>query len=809
MGMLNLEAHPAPLEGTPSCIDTNAQRVNFAELSDGQYPMTVSQVSTPPSANPSLAHVEGRTYLKNAPALQGDSRVRIESSEKMNRDPVQHETVPQPAQTLDSEENPAQLLAPKPNEEKKAAVEIIGKHASEWDTDEDPFLTRSDSIVPPTWEQLDAVDWTTTLESPDLTKAISRRPQVQPRNLSLADARTTQDMLGHPRILIPKRAPREESSSEGSEGTLRTRNIKHRPECLTLTDEQCRKIQAIVDPYDTRFNESWEKQLQPKLIRLYMAGKSFPQIEEEMGLNWSHKTYANRFRDWNFPTESVERDNMIKWLYASVSKSTHSTGLNSQVSEYQRSTIPSQALKSLTAKAHLVAESSPMTQGDSRAGSGHGLMNQDWGRPHKHVPNPKPVQVTGSGNDTTLSPIQACTSEQLPSGRKSVHPPLYRPGSQSSKLVQRRNLHSVQLPGESHHGSLTHASPRKVATRALVISHTDESGCKDTNTSEPSKYINEEQSDFVWYSIRDLGETFKQTRSRFKELFGENLSDHLTRIDGTTSLKRRRIACETKSRLVDVAPHRASKYPWVENYHKQEISEATLPSVALEYLRPFSAEALDFLWFLHFDLGFSAHLLLDTFRPRYLKEVVLKAHQADFKRRGIILGCGYTSASQMRTGPPVMREAYEKKYRLCDICPDAIRYNWIPDIFKFGMENPRLRDKAFQQFYGLSEKKSIEVMTVQLHGPLTFPGLKDMPESTFHYLCSKVQLRKHITTPKRSRKRCTRSCAGCVTCKSEGENCNGLQSSSKKGMVKEPSSTPPGISADVQQSNPEDTVSEY
>jgi hypothetical protein len=51
--------------------DTDAQRANFAELSEGQCSMTVSQLSMPPSAsNTSLAHVEGCRYLKNAPTLQ-------------------------------------------------------------------------------------------------------------------------------------------------------------------------------------------------------------------------------------------------------------------------------------------------------------------------------------------------------------------------------------------------------------------------------------------------------------------------------------------------------------------------------------------------------------------------------------------------------------------------------------------------------------------------------------------------------------------------------------------------------------------
>jgi hypothetical protein len=49
-----------------------------------------------------------------------------------------------------------------------------------------------------------------------------------------------------------------------------------------LTDNQCRKIQEIIDPDDIRKQKSWEFNSQPKLIRLYMSGISFPQIEAEM-----------------------------------------------------------------------------------------------------------------------------------------------------------------------------------------------------------------------------------------------------------------------------------------------------------------------------------------------------------------------------------------------------------------------------------------------------------------------------------------------------------------------------------------------
>jgi hypothetical protein len=296
MNLLNPEVHQAPLEGTPSCIDTNAQRVKFAELLESQYSMTVSQVSTPRFAsNPSVANVEGCRYLKTAPTLQGSSTVRMESFEKMNQDPVQHETLPQPTQTLVSEENPARLLAtPKPSPEKNVAVAMGGKNTGECGV-EDPFRTHLDSVFPSTCELLDAVDWTGTSVSQDLTKAVPKQPRKHPGAIE----RTTQDLLPTTSISSPKQdflAFRKGSSSEvgSQEDDSRTtqrnpNNIQFRPECLNLTDEQCRRIQDIVDEDNTRIQKCWEFESQPQLIRLYMAGESFPQIESAMKpeLFWS------------------------------------------------------------------------------------------------------------------------------------------------------------------------------------------------------------------------------------------------------------------------------------------------------------------------------------------------------------------------------------------------------------------------------------------------------------------------------------------------------------------------------------------
>ena len=62
-----------------------------------------------------------------------------------------------------------------------------------------------------------------------------------------------------------------------------------RGQCLALTDGQCRRIQDILDPDGIRFQKSWELSHQPDLIRLYMTGMSFPQMESEMtpNLTWS------------------------------------------------------------------------------------------------------------------------------------------------------------------------------------------------------------------------------------------------------------------------------------------------------------------------------------------------------------------------------------------------------------------------------------------------------------------------------------------------------------------------------------------
>jgi hypothetical protein len=304
----------ASLEETPSFIDTNTQRVNFArELSEGQYSMAVPQISTRLSA--SLAHSTVRTKssekmnqdaVQTAPhptqtpesssleTMQRDSTVQTDyngSSQKLERTdctatppPTEHWTT----QTLGGEENPAELPAtPESSPEKKVAMGMSGKHTDECDADEDPFRTHSDSIFPSTCELLDGVDWTGTSMSPDLTKAVPKQPRKLVNDpLCLhpdAVTRTTQDVLDRPESLAP-------TASKNSPKTRRRWNcLVDHPECLTLTDEQCKRIQKIVDPNDIRNHKDWETKSQTELIRLYMAGKSFPQIASEMDskLFWS------------------------------------------------------------------------------------------------------------------------------------------------------------------------------------------------------------------------------------------------------------------------------------------------------------------------------------------------------------------------------------------------------------------------------------------------------------------------------------------------------------------------------------------
>ena len=71
--------------------------------------------------------------------------------------------------------------------------------------------------------------------------------------------------------------------------TSKNLQLPSEEQCCALTDEQCRRIQAEVDPLDMRAYKTWELKHQPDLIRLYMTGKSFPLIADAMKseLEWS------------------------------------------------------------------------------------------------------------------------------------------------------------------------------------------------------------------------------------------------------------------------------------------------------------------------------------------------------------------------------------------------------------------------------------------------------------------------------------------------------------------------------------------
>ncbi|SZE99302.1 unnamed protein product [Blumeria hordei] len=93
-------------------------------------------------------------------------------------------------------------------------------------------------------------------------------------------------------------------------------------QCFALSDETCRQIMELRDPKGVRAQKNWELTHQPELIRQYMTMRSFTQIAQIMRsrLEWSYKTYANRYRDWFFPVDRVERELVVMDLYARVGR---------------------------------------------------------------------------------------------------------------------------------------------------------------------------------------------------------------------------------------------------------------------------------------------------------------------------------------------------------------------------------------------------------------------------------------------------------------------------------------------------------
>jgi hypothetical protein len=79
--------------------------------------------------------------------------------------------------------------------------------------------------------------------------------------------------------------PDDENSPKSSlpvEMTSMNPLLPSKDQCLALSEQQCRWIQAEIDPTDTRAFKGWEFAHQPTLIRLYMTAMSFPQIADAM-----------------------------------------------------------------------------------------------------------------------------------------------------------------------------------------------------------------------------------------------------------------------------------------------------------------------------------------------------------------------------------------------------------------------------------------------------------------------------------------------------------------------------------------------
>ncbi|KAI1002938.1 hypothetical protein K3495_g5268 [Podosphaera aphanis] len=76
----------------------------------------------------------------------------------------------------------------------------------------------------------------------------------------------------------------------------------------------------IRDPEGVRAQKNWELPHQAELIRQYMTLRSFTQIAQIMRtkLEWSYKTYANRYRDWLLPVDRIGRELAVIHLYALV-----------------------------------------------------------------------------------------------------------------------------------------------------------------------------------------------------------------------------------------------------------------------------------------------------------------------------------------------------------------------------------------------------------------------------------------------------------------------------------------------------------
>tara|TARA_R110002060_G_scaffold1987_7_gene3624 strand:+ start:368 stop:703 length:336 start_codon:yes stop_codon:yes gene_type:complete len=83
-------------------------------------------------------------------------------------------------------------------------------------------------------------------------------------------------------ILVSPKARSQTTSLNTAVMASRNYLMPNAAQCDSLTDEQCRMIQHILDPDGIRAYQDWEFQHQTHLIRLYMKGMSFPDIAKAM-----------------------------------------------------------------------------------------------------------------------------------------------------------------------------------------------------------------------------------------------------------------------------------------------------------------------------------------------------------------------------------------------------------------------------------------------------------------------------------------------------------------------------------------------
>ncbi|KAG9249065.1 hypothetical protein BJ878DRAFT_537670 [Calycina marina] len=125
--------------------------------------------------------------------------------------------------------------------------------------------------------------------------------------------------------------------------------LPSREQCYALSDEQCRRIQGYRDPEGIRTNPEWEVEYQPELIRHYMNMLSFKQIEDAMKtrLEWSYKTYQNRYRDWRFPLDRFEREHVVRELFGLITSQDNYVPSPGALSAMPQQRLPARPLQPL------------------------------------------------------------------------------------------------------------------------------------------------------------------------------------------------------------------------------------------------------------------------------------------------------------------------------------------------------------------------------------------------------------------------------------------------------------------------------